>query len=147
MHLTRFSDMGLRVLIYLARADADRPLVTIAEVASQFDLPLNHLVKVAAKLSQAGWINAQRGRHGGMRLSADPAKLKIGSVLRILEGEDELIDCVGQDCSLQLDCRLRAALKTGQRAFYDAMDRFALADMVRGSTGEQIVQMQHKYAS
>lgn len=147
MRLTRFSDIGLRVLIYLERAGERPHPVTVAEIASQFDLPLNHLVKVVGHLARAGWVRAMRGRNGGLRLAADPAKLTVGQVLRELEGDDELVDCVGTNCALSLDCQLRGMLRAGMRAFYQEMDRYTLAQVTGGATGEQIVRMHRKFWS
>ena len=145
MRLTRFSDIGLRVLIYLARAGDDRGPVTVAELATQFAVPANHLVKIVGHLAKVGWVKATRGRNGGLRLGTDAATLKIGAVLRELEGDTELADCEGSDCVLRKDCRLRGALAIGMRAFYDAMDGFTLADITAGRTGEQIVRMHRRY--
>ncbi|HBZ06963.1 MAG TPA: BadM/Rrf2 family transcriptional regulator [Massilia sp.] len=143
MRLTRFSDIGLRVLIYLERAGERPHPVTVAEIATQFNLPLNHLVKVVGHLARAGWVRAMRGRNGGLRLAADPQVLTIGQVLRELEGDDELVDCEGTQCALSLDCQLRGVLRAGMRAFYQEMDRYTLARITEGNTGEQIVRM-HK---
>jgi Rrf2 family nitric oxide-sensitive transcriptional repressor len=143
MRLTRFSDIGLRVLIYLARATEDRMPITVAEVAKQFEIPLNHLVKVVGQLARAGWVNATRGRNGGIRLCVQPETLSIGAVLRELEGDSELVDCEAQKCRLNRDCQLRAAFNAGLRAFYDTMDHYSLADITRGGTGDQVVRM-HK---
>lgn len=142
MRLTRYSDIGLRVLIYLERAGERVQPVTAAEIGSQFDIPLNHLVKVVGQLAKLGWIKATRGRNGGLRLLADPATLTIGQVLRKLEGEeDELVDCEGTNCALKLDCQLRGMLRAGMRAFYDAMDRYTLSQATSGATGEQVMRM------
>ena len=143
MRLTRFSDIGLRVLIYLERAGERPHPVTVAEIATQFDIPLNHLVKVVGHLAKAGWVRAMRGRNGGLRLAADPQVLTVSQVLRELEGDDELVDCEGTQCALSLDCQLRGVLRAGMRAFYQEMDRYTLARITEGSTGEQIVRM-HK---
>jgi Rrf2 family nitric oxide-sensitive transcriptional repressor len=145
MRLTRFSDIGLRVLIYLSRVGEARSPVTVAEVASQFDIPLNHLVKVVGHLARAGWVQATRGRRGGIRLAADPATLRIGAVLRELEGDQELVDCATLNCRLSADCFLRGALRAGLNAFYDAMDRHTLADLTQGGTGEHIVLMHRQF--
>jgi Rrf2 family nitric oxide-sensitive transcriptional repressor len=146
MRLTRFSDIGLRVLIYLERAGERPHPVTVAEIGKQFDIPLNHLVKVVGQLAKLGWVQATRGRNGGLRLAADPATLTIGQVLRKLEGEeDELVDCVGTDCALKLDCQLRGMLRAGMRAFYEAMDRYTLAHATAGNTGEQVVRMHRMF--
>jgi len=117
--------------------------VTVAEIATQFDIPLNHLVKVVGRLARAGWVRAMRGRNGGLRLAADPQVLTVGQVLRELEGDDELVDCEGTQCALSLDCQLRGVLRAGMRAFYQEMDRYTLARITEGNTGEQIVRM-HK---
>ena len=145
MRLTRFSDIGLRVLIYLSRAGEQRAPVTVAEIGAQFDVPVNHLVKVVGHLARAGWVSATRGRNGGLRLAADPLTLKIGTVLRELEGDDELVDCVGVGCRLSADCALRGALMAGMRAFYQAMDGYTLAQITQGGTGEQIVRMHRSF--
>jgi len=146
MRLTRFSDIGLRVLIYLERAGERPQPVTVAEIGKQFDIPLNHLVKVVGQLAKLGWVQATRGRNGGLRLAADPATLTIGQVLRKLEGEDdELVDCEGTDCALKLDCQLRGMLRAGMRAFYEAMDRYTLAHATAGTTGEQVVRMHRMF--
>ena len=144
MRLTRFSDIGLRVLIYLERAGARPHPVTVAEIGKQFDVPLNHLVKVVGQLAKLGWIQSMRGRNGGLRLAANPATLTIGQVLRKLEDDEhELVDCEGTNCALKMDCQLRGMLRAGMRAFYEAMDRYTLAQATSGATGEQVIRM-HK---
>jgi Rrf2 family nitric oxide-sensitive transcriptional repressor len=142
MKLTRFSDIGLRVLMYLAR-ETRSPAVTVAEVAVQFNVPHNHLVKVVGALAKMGWIDAVRGRNGGIRLAMAADQLHIGSVLRMLEGDTEMVDCEGIGCRLSGECVLRDALKVGVEAFYDTMNKYTLADIVDGNTGEHIVNM-HK---
>jgi Rrf2 family nitric oxide-sensitive transcriptional repressor len=145
MRLTRFSDIGLRVLIYLARSGERRSPVTVAEIGAQFDLPVNHLVKVVGQLARVGWVTATRGRNGGLRLAADPDLLRVGVVLRELEGDAEMVDCEGTNCSLRGDCILRGALEAGKRAFYNAMDAYTLSAITQGGTGEQIVRMHRMY--
>lgn len=144
MKLTRFSDIGLRVLMYLAK-ETRTPPVTVSEVAQQFDVPHNHLVKVVGAMAKMGWIDAVRGRNGGIRLAIDADALRIGGVLRLLEGDTEAIDCEGIGCRLSGDCRLRNVLRLGIEAFYNAMDEYTLADIVSGNTGEHIVMMHRTF--
>jgi Rrf2 family nitric oxide-sensitive transcriptional repressor len=145
MRITRYSDIGLRVLIYLAGADKHRAPATVAEISKQFDIPANHMVKVVGQLARVGWIQALRGRKGGLLLQADPTSLHLGTVLRALEGDAELVDCEGQQCRLSKDCLLRGALAAGLRAFYDAMDGYTLADVCGGTVGEQIITMHRDF--
>jgi Rrf2 family nitric oxide-sensitive transcriptional repressor len=144
MKLTRFSDIGLRVLMYLAREPRNTS-ITVAEVAGQFDVPHNHLVKVVGAMAKLGWIDAVRGRNGGIRLAVSASDIHVGSVLRALEGDVEAVDCEGIGCRLAGDCALRHALKCGVDAFYKAMDEYTLADIVGGTTGEYIVTMHRSF--
>ncbi|HTD04361.1 Rrf2 family transcriptional regulator [Undibacterium sp.] len=144
MRLTRYSDIGLRVLMYLAR-ESRTPAVTVGEVSGQFDIPHNHLVKVVGAMAKLGWIDALRGRNGGISLAVPAKSLRIGDVLQALEGSGEAIDCDGLGCQLAADCGLRHALRSGMQAFYAAMNRYTLADIASGGTGEQIVRMHRSF--
>lgn len=144
MKLTRFSDIGLRVLMYLAR-NPDGSSVTVAEVASQFDVPHNHLVKVVGAMAKLGWVDAVRGRNGGIRLAGKAEDIRVGAVLRGLEGDAEAIDCEGIDCRFSGDCTLRHALKCAVDAFYKSMDEYTLTSIVNESMDEQIIVMRRSF--
>lgn len=144
MQLTRFSDFGLRVLMYLSQHDRAQP-VTIAEIATQFNVPHNHLVKVVNKLGKLGWVATLRGRGGGLRLAAPPDQLRLGMVLRGLEGSTELIHCDDPPCVLSGHCILKRALDAGLQAFYRQMDEYTLADVCAHRTGEAIVTLHRNY--
>lgn len=82
-----------------------------------------------------------------MRLCIDASALKVGTVLRELEGDAELADCDGQACRLNQNCGLRGALQVGLHAFYEAMNAYTLRDIAEGATGEQIVLMHRTFLS
>ena len=93
MQLTRFTDFGLRVLMYLTQC-RDRPAaVTIPEIAARFDLSRNHLVKVVHFMSQRGWVSTARGKGGGLALARPAAEYRLGDLVRELEQQGPLIDC------------------------------------------------------
>ena len=66
MRLTTFTDFALRTLMRLAGAP-DRSFTT-EEIADEFGISRNHLVKVVGTLGKAGYIRTQRGTGGGFRL-------------------------------------------------------------------------------
>jgi Rrf2 family transcriptional regulator, nitric oxide-sensitive transcriptional repressor len=145
MQLTQFSDIGLRLLMYLAHEQRETPAITLAEVSSQFAIPRNHLAKVAGKLVKGGWVEAIRGRSGGLRLAMNPSNIRLGQVLRLLEGHIEVIDCEKLQCKLNKGCELKLALASAYEAFYHVLDQHSLADVTHGLAGKEIVRMQKSF--
>lgn len=144
MRLTRFTDLGLRVLMYLTQHDRTEP-VTNAEIACQFQAPHNHVIKVVNRLAKLGWVDTQRGRHGGLRLGVRPEELRLGRVLRALEEVEQLIDCAEPPCVLKSRCLLKSALDGGLEAFYAKMDEQTLADVCKRQTGSALITLHRKY--
>lgn len=142
MQLTRFTDIGVRVLMYLSYTERDDP-VTISEIATSFDISRNHLVKVVHFLSQGGWIVSTRGKGGGIGLSQPAAQYRLGRLIRELESHTELIDCASPPCTLRGQCQLKGILEEALLSFYEALDAFTLADAVAGPTHEAIVTLHH----
>ncbi|MBM3115741.1 Rrf2 family transcriptional regulator [Jeongeupia naejangsanensis] len=140
MQLTRYTDLSLRVLMYLSYPDRS-DLVTIAEIATQFDVPRNHLVKVVNRLVHLGWVSATRGRSGGIRLGVPAETLTLGQILREMEGTTALIDCEGEVCVLRNGCRLRGALADALQQFYRTLDGYTLAEICAAPTAGLIAQM------
>ncbi len=133
MRLTVFTDYSLRVLLVLAsRTEA---LVTIADITEAFGISQAHLMKVTQALGKTGWVDTVRGRNGGMRLAADPRKLSLGEVVRRLEADFALVECLGEDnhCVLTGGCGLEAALRQATEVFLRELDRYSIADLVNTS--------------
>lgn len=145
MQLTQFSDIGLRLMMYLAKEEREMPAITLAEIATQFDVPRNHVAKVAGKLIKHGWVSGMRGRSGGLHLAKSPHDIYLGKVLRVLEGHESVIDCEKLQCRLKGGCELKLALAKAYEAFFDVLDGYTLADIIQGSAGKQIVTMQHGF--
>ncbi|MGN6469711.1 MAG: Rrf2 family transcriptional regulator [Rhizobiaceae bacterium] len=130
MRLTDFSDYSLRLLMYAAAHDGR--LITIEETAELYGISRAHLMKVANQLTRAGYLEAVRGRSGGLRLAGDPASIRIGDVLRVTEPDFALVECFGgrNGCRLTPRCRLRGVLGEALAAFANTLDRYTLADLL-----------------
>lgn len=74
MRLTNYTDYSLRVLIFLAFKKGGE-LSTTKEIAENYNISNNHLVKIIHQLGQLGYIETIRGRNGGIKLAKDPKKL------------------------------------------------------------------------
>ncbi|HEY9319166.1 MULTISPECIES: Rrf2 family transcriptional regulator [Achromobacter] len=141
MQLTRFTDFGLRVLMYLTQC-RDRPAaVTIPEIAGRFDVSRNHLVKVVHFMAQREWVNTTRGKGGGLSLARPASEYRVGDLIRELEQQGPLIDCREPPCALDGSCRLSGVLAQTLNAFYDALNAYTLADLVRDPTAAAIIKL------
>ena len=142
MQITRFTDLGLRVLMYLAaRPEA---MATIPEIAQQFDISRNHLVKVVHRLGQLQLIATTRGKGGGMALARAPGEYRLGDVLRELEDNPTLIDCASPPCVIRPGCQLKAALDDALQAFFSRLDQYTLEDVLRPPTGASLITLRER---
>lgn len=132
MRLTQFTDLTLRVLMYLGLT-GDR-LVPVAEIVRQFNMPENHARKVVNTLATLGYVASQRGKNGGIRLARPPGAVAIGQVVRETEPL-QIIDCGGTDCPVIGRCALNTILDDAAKGFLAHLDRFTLADLLGSGYG------------
>ena len=83
MQLTLFTRHALSVLVHLARTP--QRLSTIAEVARTHNISRYHLIKIVSELSKAGFVEAVRGRKGGIRIARSPGEITLGDIVRHTE--------------------------------------------------------------
>jgi Rrf2 family nitric oxide-sensitive transcriptional repressor len=135
MRLTFYTDYALRLLIYLAMAADEagrRP--TIAEIADFYGISRNHLTKVAHHLGRSGHILTVRGKGGGLRLGRPPEAIGLGELIRATEPDFALLPCfapIGEFCRIQPACGLIAPIQEASQAFFDVLDRYTLADVIK----------------
>ena len=140
MHLTRFTDYSIRVLIYLAAKGEESS--TIHEIATSFEVSRNHLMKVVQDLSHKGYITAIRGKNGGLLLKKAPEEIRLGKLVRDTEHDLLLVECFGDsnECRITPACQLKPILAEALRAFLAVLDKYTLADML-GPRESQLVEL------
>lgn len=131
MRLALHTDFALRVLIQVGINDGR--LTTINEIAGSFGISKNHLMKIVHDLGQKGYLDTIRGRNGGMRLMRTPAEINIGRVVRDIEGDFDVLGCLGGSgyCRIERVCVLRCAVRDATAAFLAVLDGYTLADLIK----------------
>ncbi len=132
MRLTAHTDYALRVLMTLAVAG--ERLVTIEELARRHRVSKNHLMKVAQTLVGLGFAESVRGRSGGLRLAGPVDGIRIGALVRALEDDRRLVECLGEGpttCVLHGPCVLKHSLNRALEAFFRELDTVTLADLAK----------------
>jgi Rrf2 family nitric oxide-sensitive transcriptional repressor len=107
-------------------------VVTIDELARRHRVSKNHLMKVAQTLVAKGLVMSVRGRAGGLKLARDPQEMRMGAVVKALEEDIRLVECLGEgpvSCILAGPCRLTRALAQAVDAFFAELDQLTLADL------------------
>jgi len=130
MHLTRYTDYALRVLLYLAVKGEERS--TINEIAESYDISRNHLMKVVQDLSHRGYVTTIRGKNGGLLINRAPEDISLGRLIRDTESELGLVECFRENnqCPITAACRARSILNEALAAFMAVLDRYTLADLL-----------------
>lgn len=131
MRLTTRTNLAMRTLMFCAVNDGR--YVRKHEIATACNASENHLAQVVNTLAQRGFVDTQRGRAGGLRLARPMAEIRVGEVFRTFETGVPFAECFDSEtntCPLTACCRLRAALAEALEAFYCALDRIPLAELV-----------------
>lgn len=134
MRLTLQTDYALRMLMYLA-IHQGRPC-RVTDVAEKYGISRNHLLKVALKLGQLGYLTTARGRAGGIALGRRPEDISLGEVVRQMEDDFALTECMRRDggqCVITPACRLRGiAAKRCKRFWPSSMTLLRLTSSQTG---------------
>lgn len=131
MRLNVQTDYALRLLTFAAAAGQGQ--VTAREAAERFGISTNHMVKVAQRLTKQGFLKASRGRNGGLRLASPLNEIVIGKVVRAIEPDFALVECMQEadsSCLVHSCCRLKSILIESTAAFLANLDRYTLQDLV-----------------
>ncbi|WP_138470259.1 Rrf2 family transcriptional regulator [Poseidonocella sp. HB161398] len=131
MRLTKFTDYAVRICLFLGMHQ-DRT-VPIPEMAEAYGLSRNNLMKVAQRLAEGGFLRTERGRAGGVRLALPASEIRLGQVVRHMEGEGSLVDCGG--CPPDSGCGLARTFTEARQAFYRTLDEVSLAEAAAAHAG------------
>lgn len=131
MHLTRYTDLSIRVLVYLAIDEKE--LSIISDIAERYQVSKNHLTKIVHQLSKNDYIHTVRGKYGGIRLHRLPESINIGRLVREMEPDFDLVECFTEknNCLITPTCSLKTILENASQAFLAELDQYTLADVIR----------------
>lgn len=142
MQLTRFSDLSLRLLLYLAgRERTDKSVITARAIAKILNVPYTHLVKVVHHLGRIGLLTTTKGYGGGIRLAKPADEVRIGQVLRQTEPLVPVVNCFEPVCPLNTNCSLKGALDRAHEHFFVELDQYSLADLATDPPLQGLVQI------
>jgi Rrf2 family protein len=122
-------------MVQLGRRYGTGP-ASLAEIAAAEDLPRAYLEQLVMSLRDAGLVTSTRGAHGGYELAREPAAVRMGEVLRALEGPIAPMFCATDDpehaviCDRSSRCTVNVLWVRVRDAVTGALDGMTLADLV-----------------
>ena len=123
---------GLRAMVDLA-IHAQNEHVALSAVAERQNISTNYLEQVFSGLRKAGLVKSVKGAQGGYILSENPENIKVGTILRILEGNLSVIDGIDTE---NMDTRsIQYCLK---KSVWDKIDE-SISNVVDSITLEDLV--------
>ena len=142
MKITYKGDYALKAILDLA-LNYGR-LVTIHELAARADMPLKFLEQVLLDLKKGGFVESRRGKVGGYLLAKHPSQIKLGEVIRFMDGPIEPIACVEKGysgCDNVYRCVFRKVWQKVAASISDIVDTITfedLANQVRSAKEEPV---------
>lgn len=137
MTLTKKGEYALRAMIQLGLAKAlGRALIPVSELAQSNRLPLKFVERILLELREAGFVDTQRGKMGGYLLAKPMEEIRMGELVRLIDGRLAPIACASEteyarcSCPDEDHCGLRMLMIDVRNAISNILDRHTLAEVV-----------------
>ena len=145
MKLSTRGRYGIHTMYDLA-LNAERGPQSIKVIAEREGMPEAYLEQLIAVLKREKLVVSTRGAQGGYMLARNPSEITVGQVLRALEGNLGLVECLDEQdvCGKSCACPSRLVwmkLRDGLNAIVDGITlQDMLDDYTRLSAQEEQTQ-------
>jgi Rrf2 family protein len=133
--LTNKGKYGLKAMVYLAGLEPGRPAL-VADIAERNNISKKFLDAILSELRNAGFVQSKKGRGGGYVLARSPASIRVGHIVRALDGPLAPFPCASRtsyrrcdDCSDEERCAVRLMMLEVRNAIATVLDNRTLAEM------------------
>jgi Rrf2 family protein len=147
--LTAKGKYGLKALAHLAGLQPGETTQAI-DIADANNIPKKFLDAILGDLRNAGLVHSKKGPGGGYMLARAPSDIKIGQVIRTLDGPLAPIACASRtayrpcrDCNDVKTCTIRLTMARVRDAMSEVLDRLSIADMAAMGDGSNVALMYH----
>ena len=138
MRISTKGRYALEALLDLALQDRDG-FVALGGVGLRRNLSENYLEQVIALLRKGGFVRSVKGAHGGYRLTRSPSEIRVGDLLRILEGSISVVETVGEsDSGFDESSRTDVVQRAIRTQVWERIDR-GVNEVVDAITLEDLV--------
>lgn len=104
MKMSSKARYGLYIAVELAKKYSDAEFVSVSNLAQSTGVTEKYLEQIIALMKHKGIVVSTRGSSGGYKLTSSPDKMTVGQVLRAVEDNLEIVDCIHANCSNRSNC-------------------------------------------
>lgn len=134
MKLSAKVEYSVRAMAVLAYHHQNGPL-PLREIAEQEGISLKFLEQIFPELRRSGLITSVRGSKGGYLLSRSPDQIKVGDIVRAVEGPITPVNCLSEKegdpcCHRREGCLTRQVWERLRDRINDVLDEVTLNELV-----------------
>lgn len=134
MKISTKGHYGVQAMFDLAQHFGEGP-ISLKSVAERQGLSEHYLEQLIAVLRKAGLVKSVRGAQGGYTLARQPDEIKVGDIIRVLEGPIAPVECVNEvdaeQCLKAESCITRSVWEKVRISIENVLDSISLADMCK----------------
>ncbi|WP_173511879.1 RrF2 family transcriptional regulator [Sinorhizobium psoraleae] len=142
--LTKKGKYGLKAMVDLAQLQPGETAF-ITDIAVRNNLPKKFLDTIMLELRNAGFLRSKKGPGGGYSLARPAAEIRVGQVIRTLDGPLAPIRCASRtafeacdDCRDPERCHVRRSMVVVRDAIAGILDNMTL-EQFAASENEDLV--------
>jgi len=149
LRLSTRGHYGLKAMFDLAQHYGKNP-VPLKMIAERQNLSEHYLEQLVGTLRKAGLVKSVRGAQGGYMLAREPEKIKVGEIIRILEGPIAPVECVDETDPVECDqfecCITRTVWAKVRDSIAAVLDSISLGDMCRDAEEARLARKEKETA-
>jgi Rrf2 family protein len=133
--LTKKGKYGLKAMAHLAGRPVGEATL-VSDIAIANGIPKKFLDTILGELRNAGFVFSKKGKGGGYTLARPADEIKVGDVVRVLDGPLAPIACASknsyrrcEDCPDEEGCCVRLVMIEARNAIATVLDNRTIADM------------------
>lgn len=118
-------------------------VISVSTLAEQEHLPFKFLEAILFELRTAGYVESVRGKYGGTRLARPMKTIKMGEIVRLIDGKLAPIGCASEteyekcSCPDETHCGLRMLMIDVRNAIANILDKYTLENVVEVTLRKQ----------
>ena len=131
MKLSTKARYGLKVMCYLAKEEGKGP-ISLSTISTEIEASDKYTEQIILALRKANLVQATRGANGGYYVE-NTKNISVGSILRTLEDDLVIVDCVGENntCPKVANCQTHVVWENLYKEMNNLLDSMSLESIIR----------------